>query len=98
MIAFIVQSFARSAIMTRIVPRGTSPSDLIGHKFDERHGRTGLPFFVARQNLAECIRASTKFPAGVKGAVTDAGLVASTLSLGAGLPVPFTVAGAVARR
>ncbi|MGH8778383.1 hypothetical protein [Paraburkholderia sp.] len=39
----------------------------------------------------------TKFPEGVVRATTDAGLIASSVSLTAGLSVPFTVSGAVAQ-
>lgn len=93
----------------------------ITHKLDEREGRTGLPLFFARTNLADCVQASNKstlayvgaaatgvathakntvmkFPAGVKAATTDLGLVASTGSLGLGLSMPSTVAGLVQQR
>jgi hypothetical protein len=93
----------------------------IQHKIDEREGRAGVPFFMARNNLDECIDASrkplhgylgsavmgagkhvvntvTQFPRGVKEAFTSPPLVASTLSLGAGLAAPFTAAGAVQQR
>jgi hypothetical protein len=90
----------------------------IQHKIDERKGRSGVPFFIARTNLGECIDAArkpmhayagsavagaarhaanvvTEAPAGVKAALTDPALLASTATLGAVLTVPFTAAGEV---
>lgn len=46
----------------------------IQHKVDERRGRTGLPFFMARNNLGECIDASRRPAVSYVGsAVTGAG-------------------------
>ncbi|MFL9876278.1 hypothetical protein [Paraburkholderia megapolitana] len=114
---------AAAAIETAMAPVTNIASGVtatfIGHSLDEQLGRTGLPYFLARDNLGECVRAAqqsnlayagkavvgagthvvnavTKFPEGLKRAVTDPALIASTASLTGVLTVPGTVAGVTA--